>query len=94
MKKVTKILRIAFFAELILVFICSVSCKKQSNFIYKYSYTTESSLKTNRTSTSLSNYDELLTLSQIEAERLILRESKKNILNESVIKDTLILTNY
>mgnify|MGYP000449967362 CR=1 FL=1 len=70
------------------------SCKKESNFIYKYSYTTESSLKANRTVTSLSNYGEQLTPLQIESERILIRESKKSLLNENVIKDTLILTNY
>ena len=70
------------------------SCKKQENFIYKYSYITESSLTANRTVTSLSNYGEQLTPSQIEVERLLIRESKKNLLNENVLSDTLILTNY
>jgi hypothetical protein len=70
------------------------SCKKESNFIYKYSYTTEASLKANRTVTSLSNYGEQLTPSQVQAERLLIRESKKSLLNENVISDTLILTNY
>jgi hypothetical protein len=94
MKKLTKILRIAFFAELTLVLICSVSCKKQENFIYKYSYTTDASLKLNRTVTSLANYSEQLTPLQVESERILIRESKKNLLNENVINDTLILTNY
>jgi hypothetical protein len=70
------------------------SCKKQENFIYKYSYTTDASIKANRTVTSLANYGEQLTPLQIEAERLLIRESKKNLLNEIVISDTLILTNY
>ena len=70
------------------------SCKKQENFIYKYSYTTEASLKLNRTVTSLANYSEQLTPSQVQAERLLIRESKKSLLNENVISDTLILTNY
>lgn len=94
MKKLTKILRILLIAELILIFLCLTSCKKNETFIYKYSYTTESSLKVNRITTSLSNYDHLLNSSEIEAERLLIRESKKNLLNENVIKDTLILTNY
>ena len=66
------------------------SCKKESNFIYKYSYTTEQSNKANRITTSLANYDHLLTPSEIEAERIIIRESKNTI----VLTDTLILTNY
>jgi len=70
------------------------SCKKESNFIYKYSYTTESSLKANRTVTSLANYSEQLTPSQVQAERILIRESKKSLLNENVLSDTLILTNY
>jgi hypothetical protein len=70
------------------------SCKKNETFIYKYSYITEASLKTNRITTSLSNYDHLLNSSEIEAERLLIRESKNNLLNDNVIKDTLILTNY
>jgi len=70
------------------------SCKKQENFIYKYSYTTEASLKSNRTVTSLSNYDHQLNTLEIQAERILIRESKKNLLNENVISDTLILTNY
>lgn len=80
---------------LILGIIASLtSCKKQQNFIYKYSYTTEKSAAAKRTSTSLSNYSELLTPSQIQAERLIIRQSKKDLLNEIVISDTLTLTNF
>jgi len=70
------------------------SCKKQENFIYKYSYTTEASIKANRTVTSLSNYDHQLNTLEVEAERILIRESKKNLLNENVISDTLILNNF
>lgn len=81
MKKV--ILTLGIFATL-------TSCKKNENFIYKYSYTTEQSNKANRISTSLANYNHLLTPSEIEAERIIIRESK----NTKVLSDTLILTNF
>jgi hypothetical protein len=70
------------------------SCKKESNFIYKYSYTTEQSNKANRIVTSLSNYSEKLSTSQIQAERLLIRTSKETLLNTKVLNDTLILTNY
>lgn len=70
------------------------SCKKNENFIYKYSYTTEQSNKASKIVTSLSNYDHQLNTSQIEAERIIIRQSKETLLNVKVLKDTLILTNY
>jgi len=70
------------------------SCKKESNFIYKYEYTTEQSNKANRISTSLSNYSEPLNTSQIQAERILIRTSKQTLLNVKVLTDTLILTNY
>jgi hypothetical protein len=70
------------------------SCKKNENFIYKYSYTTEQSNKANRIVTSLSNYSEKLSTSQIQAERLLIRTSKETLLNTKVLNDTLILTNY
>lgn len=76
------------------IFALLTSCKKQENFIYKYSYTTDASQQAGRTVTSLANYSEQLTPSQIEAERLLIRESKKNLLNENVLNDTLILTNF
>lgn len=81
MKKV--ILTLGIFATL-------TSCKKESNFIYKYAYTTEQSNKANRITTSLANYDHLLSPSEIEAERILIRQSK----NTKVLTDTLILTNY
>jgi hypothetical protein len=70
------------------------SCKKQENFIYKYSYTTEQSNKANRIVTNLANYDHQLNSSQIEAERLLIRTSKETLLNTKVLNDTLIITNY
>ena len=70
------------------------SCKKQENFIYKYSYTTEQSEQANRIVTSLANYEDELSTSQIEAERILIRTSKESLLNQKVISDTLILTNY
>lgn len=85
MKKV--ILTLGIFATL-------TSCKKNENFIYKYAYTTEQSNKANRISTSLSNYDDQLSPSEIEAERLLIRQSKESLLNTKVLTDTLILTNY
>lgn len=85
MKKV--ILTLAIFATL-------TSCKKNENFIYKYSYTTEQSNKANRISTSLANYDHQLSPSEIEAERILIRTSKESLLNTKVLTDTLIITNY
>ena len=76
------------------MFALLTSCKKNENFIYKYSYTTEQSNKANRISTSLSNYSEKLSTSQIEAERILIRTSKESLLNTKVLNDTLILTNY
>jgi hypothetical protein len=70
------------------------SCKKNENFIYKYSYTTEQSNKANRIVTSLSNYDHKLNTSEIEAERILIRGSKETLLNTKVLNDTLIITNY
>ena len=81
MKKVILILGI--FASL-------TSCKKQENFIYKYAYTTEQSNKAKRISTSLANYDHLLSPSEVESERILIRQSK----NTKVLTDTLILTNF
>jgi len=76
------------------IFATLTSCKKNENFIYKYSYTTEQSNKANRITTSLSNYDHLLTPSEIEAERILIRTSKESLLNTKVLTDTLILTKY
>ena len=70
------------------------SCKKQENFIYKYSYTTEQSEQAKRTVTSLANYDHQLSTSEIQAERILIRESKETLLNTKVLTDTLIITNY
>jgi hypothetical protein len=84
---------------LILVVLIFASCKKeQSTFHYTYRYTTEQSeayKKENKLKeffvTSLTEYNEILTSSQIENERTFLRESKamKNIF---VISDTLFIT--
>lgn len=70
------------------------SCKKQENFIYKYSYTTEQSNKANRITTSLANYDEKLSTSEIEAERILIRNSKETLTSQKVLTDTLFITNY
>ena len=70
------------------------SCKKNENFIYKYSYTTEQSNKANRIVTNLANYDHQLNSSEIEAERLLIRTSKETLTSQKVLTDTLILTNY
>lgn len=94
MKKLTKILRFLLIAELVLIFLCLTSCKKNENFIYKYSYTTEQSNKANRIVTNLANYDHQLSTSEIEAERLLIRNSKETLLNQKVLTDTLIITNY
>lgn len=94
MKTLTKTLRFLFIAELILILLCLTSCKKESNFIYKYSYTTEQSQQADRIVTSLANYSEPLNTSQIESERVLIRTSKESLLNQKVLTDTLILTNY
>jgi len=76
-----------------------VSCKKEQNtFNYTYRYTTEESeeyRKENKLKeffiTSLTEFNEILSSTEIENERTFLRESKakKNIV---VINDTLFIT--
>lgn len=75
------------------------SCKKEkSTFHYTYRYTTEQSEQYKKDNnlkeffiTSLTESNEILTSSQIEAERTFLRKSKANK-NIVVISDTLFIT--
>ena len=84
---------------LIIAVLTFASCKKEeSTFNYTYRYTTEQSeqyRKENKLKeffiTSLTESNEILTSSQIETERIFLRNSKVNK-NIVVISDTLFIT--
>ncbi len=84
---------------LIVAVLTFASCKKeQSTFHYTYRYTTEESeqyRKENKLKeffvTSLTESNEILTSSEVETERIFLRNSKVNK-NIVVISDTLLIT--
>lgn len=84
---------------LIVSILTFASCKKeQSTFHYTYRYTTEESeqyRKENKLKeffvTSLTQSNEILTSSEVEIERIFLRNSKLNK-NIVVISDTLFIT--
>jgi hypothetical protein len=84
---------------LIVAVLTFTSCKKeQSTFIYTYRYTTEQSeayKKENQLKeffiTSLTESNKILSTTEIEKERIFLRESKANK-NIFVINDTLYFT--